>query len=80
MPTNTRSYNNSGILFKNRRKQKEKDPDTEGDADVEGIKYWVCGWTHIDKNGNKYLTFKLTRKTTRNPPAKHSNDVSPYGV
>jgi hypothetical protein len=80
MSPETRNYTNSGILFRNSRKQKDTDPDSKGDADVEGVKYWVSGWTHTDKNGNKFLTFKLTKKTTRNPPTRNSNDVSPYGV
>jgi hypothetical protein len=80
MPSETRNYSNSGILFRNTKKQKSTDPDTKGDADVDGIKYWVNGWTHVDKNGNKYLTFRLTKKTSRNPNVKNSNDVSPYGV
>jgi hypothetical protein len=80
MPAETRNYTNSGILFKNTKKQKDTDPDTRGDADVEGIKYWVSGWTHVDKNGNKFLTFKLTKKTTRNPREKRAMDATPYGV
>jgi len=62
-----KQYNNSGILFKNKDKQKDTDPDSKGDCDVEGIKYWVSGWTHLDKNGQKYLTFKLYKKTSRQP-------------
>jgi hypothetical protein len=71
---------NSGILFRNTRKQKQKDPDTTGDADVDGVQYWVSGWTNIDKNGNKYLTFRLTKKTSRNPNVKNSKDLTPFGV
>jgi hypothetical protein len=80
MPSESRNYTNSGILFRNTKKQKDKDPDTKGDADVEGIKYWVNGWTHVDKNGNKYLTFRLTKKTSRNPTEKKAIDATPYGV
>jgi hypothetical protein len=63
-----RQYNNSGILFKNFKKTREDDPDCVGDADCQGIKYFLKGWTHIDKNGEKYITFTMTRKATRNPP------------
>jgi len=65
--------NNSGVLFKNDKKEEPTHSDYRGDADVEGITYWVNAWIneYTDKHTGekrKYLAFTLKRKTVRNPP------------
>jgi hypothetical protein len=58
--------NNSGAMFKNRRKrQGHFDPDYTGSARVNGIDYWLSGWvrTPNDKpDGEKYLSISYKPK------------------
>ena len=45
-------YPNSGILFKNDRKEKETHADYRGEIDISGVKYWLNGWIKAGKKGN----------------------------
>ena len=51
----------SGILFKNDRKDSEKKPDWRGEALVDGIEYWMAMWVKPGKNG-KFLSVSFTAK------------------
>lgn len=35
----------SGSLFKNNKKEKENHPNMTGSAKIDGVEYWVSGWT-----------------------------------
>ncbi len=62
---------NSGALFKKATKKTDTSPDYGGEADVEGIKYWLSGWTKTSKAGEKYLSLSLRLKDDqpKNAPA-----------
>lgn len=60
-----RTYNNTGVLWKSRYyegEKSEKDRDSNGDATIDGIEYWVSGWTRAKKNGEKYIKLYFTKK------------------
>ena len=52
--------NNKIGIFKNKFKNKEKDPTLTGRGLVGGIEYKVAGWKNIDKNGDPYISLSFT--------------------
>lgn len=62
---------NSGILFKNNKKEKLEQPDSTGNATIAGVKYRVAGWTKTSKDGNKFLTlaFRVDDGISKTKPA-----------
>jgi hypothetical protein len=53
------AYDNSGIIGKNKRKQKDNHPDIQGQATVNGVEYWISGW---QKNGSDGIFYSLSFK------------------
>lgn len=53
---------NSGSVFKNKRKEKDTHPDFTGEAKVKGVVHWVSMWVKQDKNGNPYYSFSFKEK------------------
>lgn len=53
---------NSGALFKNDRKEQEKQPDYKGSLTVNGAEYWISAWLNESKNGTKYMGLKVNLK------------------
>jgi len=53
---------NTGAMFKNTRKENDKQPNLTGNALIEGVDYWVSGWTKVDKNNENWISFSLKRK------------------
>lgn len=52
---------NSGVLFKNDRKETDKHPDRKGEALIDGKAYWVAGWLKDGKKG-QFLSLAFTAK------------------
>ena len=60
-------YDNSGIVSKNRRKEKDNHPDITGQATINGVDYWLSGWSKTGSNGPFYsLSFKLKEEKSSN--------------
>ena len=59
---------NSGVLFKNDKKESEKHPDYKGSMIVNGEDYWLSAWIKEGKNG-KFMGLALSPKDDQ-PPAK----------
>ena len=61
---------NTGVLFKNNRKEKESHPNSNGTALIDGKSYRISGWTK-EKNGEKYqsLSFTLVEAPKAGAPA-----------
>jgi len=53
---------NSGALFRNDRKETDKQPDYTGECRIEGVEYRLSAWVNESKNGKKYMGLKLTAK------------------
>lgn len=70
---------NTGSLFKNERREKDTHPHARGSALIDGVWYWMDGWTNTDRNGNKYQSLKFKRKDAQQP-AQGSARGQPYAA
>jgi len=52
----------SGSLFKNDRREKDTQPNLQGSAMIDGVEYWVSGWTKARDNGDKWISLAFKRK------------------
>lgn len=50
---------NTGVLFKNNKKS-ESHPDMKGKININGKELEIAGWSKKDKNGNVYLSLKVS--------------------
>lgn len=51
---------NQGILFRNDKKAEgSKQPDYQGNAEVNGKKVEIAGWIRTSKTGKKFLSLKF---------------------
>lgn len=53
---------NTGSLFKNKRKEKETHPDYSGSCRIDGHDMWISAWLRDTKDGEKYFSFAFKRK------------------
>jgi len=67
---------NSGVLFKNDKKDKPTFPDYKGNIRVNGQEYWLSAWIKEGKNG-KFMGLALSPKEEQGqaPQAKSSKKI-----
>ena len=58
---------NSGLLAKNKRKEKDTHPDYSGSVNVDGVEYGLSGWLKVGRDGSKmagekFFSLSLRRK------------------
>lgn len=53
---------NRGSLFKNDKKTEEKHPDLSGSINIEGVEYWISGWSKVSKGGQKFISLSVRQK------------------
>lgn len=61
---------NSGILARNKRKEKDSHPTHTGSINVAGTEYWISAWVKEGKpgsklEGEKYFSLAVTPKEQR---------------
>jgi hypothetical protein len=72
-----RDYDNSntGILFRNDRKESEKHADYKGSVNAAGQDFWLDGFVRTSKkDGSKFLSLKLRAKDEVAKPKPAFND------
>lgn len=60
---------NSGVLFKNDKKEQEKHPDYKGSIMVDGTEYWLSAWIKDGKSG-KFMGLAVSPKDAQPPASK----------
>lgn len=73
---------NSGILARNDRKQQDSHPDFSGSINIEGVEYWLSGWTKEGKPGSKlegkrYFSLSVKPKDAAPPAASPAPAARP---
>jgi hypothetical protein len=57
-------YDNEGrgVLFANKERTKDSQPQAKGSCQLDGVEYWVSAWTQTSKAGVKYQSLSFQRK------------------
>lgn len=64
---------NSGVLFKNDRRENDKHPNAKGSALIDGVEYWVSSWTKEGQKG-KFQSLSFERKDKDAKPKAKPKD------
>lgn len=59
-----KKYDNSGALFKNDRRQNDKQPEYSGNLTINGVEYWLSAWVKEGKSG-KFFSLSVKPKEAK---------------
>lgn len=74
---NQQDKDNSGVLFRNEKKQQEKQPDYTGTITVMSEKWRLAGWIKKSKAGQSYLSLAVSPFVA---PERPKVNKEPLGV
>lgn len=61
---------NTGVLFRNDKKETDKQPDHTGTINVEGKEYRLAAWVREAKSGKKFFSLKISEPQARDEAPK----------
>lgn len=70
----TQQRDNSGILFKNDRKEQPNHSDYQGECTIDGKQYFMNAWLKDGKKG-KFMSFSFKPKQASKQPASKDTDA-----
>lgn len=75
---------NTGVLFKNDRKESDKHPDYRGSININGEDFWLSAWLNTaqkgEHKGSKYMSLKTRSKNDNsNRDARDLASSQSYG-
>ena len=73
-----KDFNNTGILSRNKRREKDSHPEFSGQCTIDGKQFWISSWVNESKkDGGKYFSLRFKPKMAaehvggvKNPPAQ----------
>ena len=65
---------NTGVLFKNDKKETDRHPDYKGSVIVGGQDYWLSAWIKKGKGG-KFMGLALSPKEPQEKPSERSKST-----
>ena len=69
MENNRGVRDNSGVLFKNDKKDNERAPEYKGNIMVNGNEYWISAWIKEGKSG-KFMGLAVSPRDAQPPASK----------
>jgi len=66
---------NSGALFKNDKKETEKQPDYKGKLNINGKDFYISAWLKTSKDGNKYMSLAIQEPTQGHQSTKQRDSI-----
>ena len=71
-----KSYPNSGILSRDKKRKSDKHPEFTGSAEVDGVEYWLSAWVNESEHG-KYFKISFKPKDGQKAAGEHSQVREP---
>ena len=66
---------NSGVLFKNDKREEDWQPEYTGSIDVGGVQYWISAKLRTSQKGTKFMSLKVKPKDVQTEYVRGSQDA-----